>query len=113
MKPAATALKEKLNEIKFGNLSFPVIFNCTARPLAESETIPMLLEQQVQSSVYFEDTIRYMEDQGIETAVEIGPGRTLAGFVRKTSKKIRVMSIEDSASLAAVLNQLKGMYVNA
>lgn len=108
MKPAGDALRERLSTISFGSMRVPVIFNCTAKPLGNRETIAGLLERQVQSSVYFEDTIRYMEQCGIDTVIEIGPGRVLSGFVKKTSKAMRVLAVEDMTSLAETLMQLKG-----
>lgn len=108
MSPAGDALAQKFNDIEFGEMSFPVIFNCTAQPLQEGVTIPEMLVKQVQSSVYFEDTIRYFEQNGIDTIVEIGPGKTLSGFIKKTAKSIKTYAIEDTDSLNAVITALKG-----
>ena len=71
-------------------------------PLDASETIPDMLELQVQSSVYFEDSIRYMIEQGIDTFIEIGPGKTLSGFVKKIDRSLVAYSIEDNESLIRV-----------
>lgn len=107
MRPAGEALREKFRETQFGAPSMPVIFNCTASPLGEGETIPALLERQVQSGVYFEDTVRYLAQCGVDTVVEIGPGRVLSGFVKKTEPMMRAVAVEDCASLAAALSVLK------
>lgn len=106
MRPAGDALHAKFQEISFGKEQFPVVFNCTARPLAEDETIPALLVRQVQSPVYFEDTVRYLEEMGVDTVIEIGPGKTLSGFVRKTAKNIRTFAVQDCESLAALWEAL-------
>lgn len=103
MQPAGDALRAYFTQVEFQTPQFPVVFNCTAKPLQPGQTIPALLERQVQSSVYFEDTIRYLEAQGVDTVVEIGPGKTLSGFVKKTSKAMRVWNVEDPESLAATL----------
>ena len=58
------------------------------------------------SSVYMEDTIRRLEALGVDTIVEIGPGKALTGFVRKTAPSITCYSAEDAASLAAVIEAL-------
>ena len=108
MKPAGEALKEKFKTIKFNNMKFPVIFNATGRPLAEGETVADLLVKQVSGSVYFEDTVRYMEEKGIDTVIEVGPGKTLSSFVRKTAKNIRCFNIENADDLEKVISQLKG-----
>ncbi len=105
MHPAGEALREQFRQMQFGTMQFPVIFNTTARPLAEGETIPGLLEQQVQSSVRMAQTIRYMEAQGVDTILEIGPGKALSGFVKRTAKEIRVSAVEDAVGMAELLER--------
>lgn len=108
MAPAADALAEKFKTIHFGEMQIPVIFNSTAKPLAPDTTIADMLIKQVQSSVYFEDTIRYFEAQGIDTVIEIGPGKTLCGFIRKTGKSIKAYAVQDIDSLNAAIAAVKG-----
>ena len=108
MAPAGDALKQKFEEITFGEMQIPVLFNATAKPLQPGESIAQLLERQVQSSVYCEDSIRTMEQAGIDTVIEIGPGKVLTGFVKKTTKNIKPYAIEDAESLRTVIAALKG-----
>lgn len=108
MRAAGDALGEKLKTVSLGTMDFPVLFNCTARPLSGDEQISQLLEQQVQSPVYFEDTVRFMQNAGIDTVIEIGPGKTLSGFIKKTAADIRTYCIEDCATLSSTLAALKG-----
>ncbi len=103
MEPAAKELEKYFATVSFGEMKCPVIFNTTARPLAEDETIASQLVKQVQSSIYMEDTIQYLAAQGVERIIEIGPGRTLSGFVKRTAPAIDCMSITDAESLEAVL----------
>lgn len=98
MKPAGDALKEKFETTSFSPMQIPVLFNCLGKEKAD-QTIPELLEKQVQSSVYFEDTIQQMIDSGVDTIIEIGPGKTLSGFVKKVNKTIKLIQVEDLASL--------------
>lgn len=107
MKPAGDALKAKFEEIEFGTMEIPVLFNTTASELAEGETIKELLEKQVQSSIYMEDTIIKLKEMGVDTVIEIGPGKALSGFVKKTVDGITAYAIEDMASLEAVLEAVK------
>ena len=72
------------------------------------DTVPALLERQVQSSVYWEDTIRRMAADGVDTAVEIGPGKTLSGFFKKTAPEIKTYSIDTAADFHRVAAALKG-----
>ena len=108
MKPAGDALRQRFTSETFGEMTFPVVFNCLGRAKTDEETIPALLERQVQSSVYFEDSIRWLEAQGFDTVIEIGPGKALSAFVRKTAKGIRVLPVEDTATLEAAIAALKG-----
>lgn len=107
MTPAGDALREKFNDVNFGEMQIPVVFNAIGREKNADETIPQLLEKQVQSSVYFEDSIRYMTEQGIDTFIEIGPGKTLSGFVKKTVKGVKIYNIDDAAGLKAVVAAIK------
>lgn len=108
MDEAATRLHGEFSHTSFGEMSFPVIFNATARPMAQDESLPELLERQVHQSVLFEDSVRYMAEQGIDTVVEIGPGRALSGFIRKTVKGIKTYTIEDAASFRQTVAALHG-----
>ena len=108
MKSAGDALRIRFAQEAFGEMAFPVVFNCLGRAKTDEETIPALLERQVRSSVYFEDSIRWLEAQGFDTVIEIGPGKALSAFVRKTAKGIRVLPVEDTATLAAAIQALKG-----
>lgn len=106
MQPAADALRERFETEAFGEMQIPVLFNCLGDVKGE-ETIAELLERQVKSSVYMEDTIRRLEKLGVDTIVEIGPGRALTGFVRKTAPGITCYSAEDVPSLEAAIEALK------
>ena len=108
MRPAGDALARRFQAMTFSPLRVPVVHNATGLPMQEGETLPALLERQVQQSVYFEDSIRWLAAQDVDTVVEIGPGRTLSGFIRKTEKSIKTYAVEDCAGLEAVLNALKG-----
>ncbi len=106
MKPAGDKLKERFAEESFGDMQFPVVFNTVGRAKTEEEAIPELLERQVQSSIYIEDSIRYMAEQGIDTIVEIGPGSALSKFVKKTCPDITCYSVEKAADIDALLEKL-------
>ena len=108
LKPAGDALAERFRTVEFAPMAFPVLFNCLGHEMGEGDTIPALLERQVQSSVRMEDTIRRMEALGVDTIVEIGPGKVLSGFVRKTCPAIRTFAVETCADLDALTAALKG-----
>ena len=108
MAPAGDALREKFQSVDFGAMQVPVLFNCLGDLKGEADTIPALLERQVQSSVYLEDTIRRLGELGVDTVVEIGPGRTLSSFVKKTVKGIKCYPVETAQELQAAIAALRG-----
>ena len=108
MAPAGDALRERFQTVDFHEMEIPVLFNCLGDLKGENDTIPNLLERQVQSSVYLEDTIRRLGELGVDTVVEIGPGRALSGFVRKTAKEIKCYPVETAQELEAAIAALKG-----
>ena len=106
--PAGDALREKFKETAFGAMRIPVLFNCLGREMGPEDTIPALLEKQVQTSVYMEDTIRRLAELGVDTIVEIGPGKALIGFVKKTAPAIKTYAVETCADLDALSAAPKG-----
>ena len=107
MHPAGDALAGRFKETTFSPMDFPVLFNSLGHELADEElTIPALLEKQVQSAVYMEQSIRRLEELGVDTIIEIGPGKALSGFVRKTTATpIRCIPAESCADLAAIIEE--------
>ena len=106
--PAGDALREKFRETAFGAMRIPVLFNCLGREMGPEDTIPALLGKQVQTSVYMEDTIRRLAELGVDTIVEIGPGKALSGFVKKTVPELPVYAVETAAELEQLTETLKG-----
>ena len=108
MHPAGDALAEKFKTIDFKPMELPVLFNCLGHEMNEGDSIPALLEKQVQSSVYLEDTIRRLAELGVDTVVEVGPGKTISGFVKKTvGSAITCLNIETMADFTAAVAAVK------
>ena len=99
MAPAGKELKEYFRDILFSELKIPVIFNCLGKSKPDDITIPELLVRQVQSSIDIEGSIRTMAGMGLDAMIEIGPGKALSGFVRKTVPEMPVYAIETVADL--------------
>lgn len=108
MHPAGDALAERFKSVAFGPMETPVLFNCLGREKSEADTIPALLEKQVQSSVYMEDTLRRLGELGVDTILEVGPGKALTGFVKKTLTGVTCYTVETAAELEAAVSALKG-----
>lgn len=109
LKSAGDALSDYFQEIHFAKPAIPVLFNTLGREMDETTTIPALLERQVQSSVYMEDCIRRMAELGVDAMVEIGPGKALTGFVRKTVRGLPVFPVETVEDVVALPEKLKGV----
>ncbi len=103
MNPAAEALKEYFADVNFLDMKYPVIFNTTARELQENESIKDILVKQVANSIYMEKTIEYLEAKGVDTVIEIGPGKALSGFIKRTSDKITAYAIENIEDMNKVI----------
>ena len=109
MHPAGDALREKCKAVRFAPMQFPVLFNCLGHVMEETDTIAALLEKQVQSGVRWEVTVRRLAELGVDAAIEIGPGRALTGFVKKTvGSAISCYPVETAAQLQQLLRTMKG-----
>lgn len=109
MQPAGEKLSAKFAQMTFAPLGCPVLFNCLGRENTEALPVAELLVRQVQSSVYMEDTIRRLAELGVDTVIEIGPGKALSGFVKKTvGDAIRCLPVETAEQLQAAIAALKG-----
>lgn len=103
LKPAGDALRERLSGLEPGEMRVPVLFNTLGREMGADDTIPALLERQVQSSVRMEDTIRRLAELGVDRVIEVGPGKVLSGLVRKTAKELACTPVETAGDLAALI----------
>ncbi|WP_053375684.1 ACP S-malonyltransferase [Paenibacillus sp. FJAT-27812] len=102
MKPAAANLQETLTGLVMKDASVPVVANVTANVVTAADEIRSLLVEQVYSPVLWEDSVRYLIDQGVDTFVEIGSGTVLAGLIKKIDKNVRVISINSISALEAL-----------
>ena len=95
LKPASEKLSQELKNITINETKIPVITNLTANFI---ENIEDTLTKQVMSPVLWEQTIEKLIDQGVDTFIEIGPGKTLISFVKKINKDVFTYNIEDLTS---------------
>lgn len=106
LKNAGDKLALELEKIVLNDIQIPVVTNVTAEYILDKTKVKDLLIRQVSSSVLFEDSIRKMIDSGVDTFVEIGPGKVLSGFIKKINKEVKTLNVEDSDSLNKVLQEL-------
>lgn len=107
LKSAAQKLEKELEHISFSKFNIPVLTNVTGGFIESTDKIKEYLKQQVMSSVQWEATIRNMMEQGVDTFIEIGPGKVLSGFVKKINRKAVILNVEDLASLNKTIETLK------
>jgi [acyl-carrier-protein] S-malonyltransferase len=107
LKPAAEKLEVELKNIDLADITIPVMTNVTGSYVNSKDDIKANLKLQVMSSVLWETIIRNMIKDGVDTFVEIGPGKVLSGFVKKIDRKLTVVSVEDLESLEKAVELLK------
>lgn len=97
---AGEKLEPVLNDVNVQDITVPYIANVTADYVSDKEQVRGLLKQQVSSSVRWQQTVERMLADGVDTFIEIGPGKTLTGFLRKISKDAVAINIEKVEDLA-------------
>ena len=103
---AGEKLAKELENVEVSDMQIPVITNVTADYVAGKDDIKPLLIKQVSNSVMWEKTIVKMIEDGVDTFVEVGPGKALSGFIKKVSKEVKIFNVEDMASLNKTLEGL-------
>ena len=102
---AGEKLAKELDGVEIHDIQIPYIANVTADYVSNKEDVKPLLQKQVSSSVKWQQTIERMIADGVDTFIEIGPGKTLSGFMRKINRDMTVINIEkveDLDKLAAI-----------
>lgn len=108
MKEAANKLENYLENVTINEMSIPYYTNVTGEMIRTTESVKNLLVNQVFSSVRWEQDINNMIEQGVDTFIEIGPGKTLSGLIRKIDRKKKVMNVQDLDSLNKLKQYLEG-----
>ncbi|MEE2925363.1 MAG: ACP S-malonyltransferase [bacterium] len=106
MKPAEDGLSGRLTEADFSEALIPVLPNTLAKSVSDPQELKKALMSQLTLPVLWEDSVRYMLSENINTFVEFGAGNVLAGMIRKIDRKARVIAVHDSQSLNTALEEL-------
>jgi [acyl-carrier-protein] S-malonyltransferase len=107
MQPAADKFKDVLNGLDISNARIPVIANVTAEPITDANLIKEKLVEQLYSPVQWEDSVRKMIELGVDTFIEIGPGKVLSGLVKKIDRSVKTYAVSDLESCQATVMALK------
>jgi [acyl-carrier-protein] S-malonyltransferase len=102
MQPAVDGMTKILAKVNFKDPSAPIIANVTAQPLTQGNQIKEELLKQLCSSVQWQRSVEYMVKNGVGKFIEIGPGKVLAGLVKRINKESEMVNIGDA-------NAVKGL----
>ena len=107
MKPASNFMEDKINNVKFNDPLFQIINNVTAMPEKNSDNIKKLLIKQIFSTVKWRESLIKMQENGVKNYVELGPGKTLIGMVKRTVKNVNCFSINSITDIKNFINEFK------
>lgn len=107
MAPAAARLEPALAAAPFTAARFPVVANASARPVTEPVEVRWALARQVTSPVLWEASMRFMLDAGVDLFLEVGPGKTLCGFMRRINANARAVSVQTPADMQVALDSCR------
>lgn len=107
LKPAGEKLAAELEKVEIDDTEVPVVSNVNARVVRDRFEIKKCLIDQVSSSVLWEDSVRHMLDIGVDTFIEVGPGKSLSAFVKKINKEVSIYNVEDMESLEKTIVSIR------
>src|SRR5580765_2980409 len=106
MMPAQEKLANDLQKSAFSDLSMPLVTNVDADTETKSSEAKDALVRQVSMPVRWEESVRTLIEEGVNTFVEVGPGRVLTGLLRQIERSVAALNIEDEKSLATTLDKI-------
>lgn len=107
MKTAKEKLAQEIDKIEFKNPQVPLIANVSADYVRDAESIKKALIDQVCGVVRWEDSMKRIIGNGLDTFIEVGPGKVLSGLLRRIDREVKVLNVGDKASLEETINQCK------
>jgi len=102
MKPAQERLAADLEQVSFQDLAMPLVTNVDASPINTGTEARDALIRQVSQPVRWLASVEFLANQGVQSFIEVGPGKVLSGLVRQISRDLRCVNVEDEASLRSV-----------
>ena len=108
MAPAQEKLEKDLKQTEFAALRVPLVTNVDADTIETADESREALIRQVTMPVRWEESVRLLIDEGVNTFVEVGPGRVLSGLLRQIERSVATLNVEDEKSLAATVEKIAG-----
>src|ERR1700680_523303 len=106
MMPAQERLAQDLKHTNFANLSVPLVTNVDADTISTGDEAREALIRQVTMPVRWEESVRLLIDEGVNTFVEVGPGRVLTGLLRQIERSVGALNVEDEKSLSTTIDKI-------
>jgi [acyl-carrier-protein] S-malonyltransferase len=113
MMPAQEKLEQDLKKVEFSDLRMPLVTNVDADTIESGEAAREALVRQVSMPVRWEESVRMLIDEGVNTFVEVGPGRVLSGLLRQIERSVATLNVEDEKSLTATVEKIAAARTDA
>jgi [acyl-carrier-protein] S-malonyltransferase len=108
MKPAQEKLEHDLQKTQFDKLRVPLVTNVDADTIETGEQARDALVRQVTAAVHWEESVRLLIEEGVNTFVEVGPGKVLTGLLRQIERSVATLNVEDETSLLKTVEKIAG-----
>lgn len=108
LEPASEEFFNTIKNVDIKELDKVVYSNVKGLPYEKEDDVKELLKRHIRTSVLFEKTINHMIDSGVDTFIEVGPGKALRGFVKKIDKSASLLNVEDMDSLKNTIEKING-----
>jgi len=105
MEPAQDRLASDLAKVSFNEPAMPLVTNVDARATTAPDELRDALVRQVSAPVRWVDSIQLLVEQGVDTFIEAGPGKVLSGLIRRISRDVKMLNVEDAASLEIAVDR--------
>jgi [acyl-carrier-protein] S-malonyltransferase len=108
MMPAQEKLEHDLKKTHFDKLRVPLVTNVDADTIETGEQAREALVRQVTAAVHWEESVRLLIEEGVNTFVEVGPGKVLTGLLRQIERSVATLNVEDETSLLKTVEKIAG-----
>jgi len=106
MQPAVDGMAEIIATLSFTEPAIPIIGNTTAQPLTTAESVKQELLEQLCNCIQWQRSVEYMAGDGVSTFIELGPGRVLAGLIKRIDKNVKILNIGDAEAVNNVAQEV-------